>query len=46
MTVSDKDKDILRRLAARKAEISALDVHEEKAALWEFCVFCGFRFEN
>ena len=34
MTVSDKDKDILRGLAARKAEISALDVHEEKAALW------------
>ena len=34
MTVSDTDKDVLRGLAARKAEIAALPVHAEKAALW------------
>ena len=34
MTVSDRDKDILRGLAERKAEIAALPVHAEKAALW------------
>ena len=34
MTVSDKDRDMLRRLAERKAEIAALPIHEEKAALW------------
>ena len=34
MTVSDKDTDALRRLAARKAEIAALPVHAAKAALW------------
>ena len=34
MTVSETDKDMLRRLAARKAEIAALPIHAEKAALW------------
>ena len=34
MTVLDKDKDILRPLAERKAQIAALGIHEEKAALW------------
>ena len=34
MTVSDKDRDILRGLAEQKARIAALPVHEEKAALW------------
>jgi len=34
MTVLDKDKDILRRLAEQKAQIAALPIHAEKAALW------------
>ena len=34
MTVSDKDRDILRGLAERKAPIAVLPIHEEKAALW------------
>jgi len=34
MTVSDKDKDILRSLAEQKAQIAALPVHAEKVALW------------
>ncbi len=32
--VNAKDRDILRRLAARVAEIAALPVQEEKRALW------------
>ena len=32
--LAQKDKDILRQLAAQRAEIAALPVHAEKAALW------------
>jgi hypothetical protein len=34
MAISQKDKDILCRLAAQQAEIAALAVQEEKAKLW------------
>jgi len=34
MTISRKDKDILRCLAEQQAEIAALPVHKEKAELW------------
>ena len=32
--LSQKDKDILRRLAGEVAEIASLDTHKEKAQLW------------
>lgn len=34
MAVSGKDREVLRRLAGRVAEIAALPVHREKAAEW------------
>ena len=34
MTVSQHDRDILRRLAGQQAEIAALSVHKDKAELW------------
>ena len=34
MTVSQKDKDVLRGLADQQARIAALPVHQEKAELW------------
>ena len=34
MSFNDHDRDILKRLAERKAEIAALPVHREKAKLW------------
>jgi hypothetical protein len=34
MSVTPKDKDTLRRLAGDLAEIAALPVHKEKAAMW------------
>jgi hypothetical protein len=33
--LSDRDKDILRRLAADRAEAAALPIHQEKARLWQ-----------
>lgn len=34
MTIPDKDREILRKLAARLEQISRLPVHKEKAVLW------------
>ena len=34
MDLSQKDRDVLRRLASEQAEIAALPVHAEKAELW------------
>ena len=34
MSVTPKEKDTLRRLAGELAEIAALPVHKEKAAMW------------
>lgn len=34
LTVTDQDRDVLRRLAAQQAEIAALPVQSEKAELW------------
>lgn len=35
ITLSPRDKDILRRLATELAGIAALPVHKEKAVLWQ-----------
>ncbi len=34
MTISQHDRDILRRLAEQQAQIAALPVHKEKSELW------------
>lgn len=34
MTVTPHDRDVLRRLAARQAEIADLPIHREKMAMW------------
>ena len=34
MNISDTDREVLRMLAGALAEIAALDVHAEKAAMW------------
>jgi len=34
VVLSDKDREILRKLASEQAEIAALPVHREKAELW------------
>ncbi|MHC4563593.1 MAG: hypothetical protein ACYS8X_12585 [Planctomycetota bacterium] len=34
MSVSDHDRDVLRRLAGELAEVAALAVHKEKAEMW------------
>ena len=34
MKISGKDREILRGLAAEKAEVAALDVHKQRGALW------------
>ena len=34
VTLSEKDRTILRDLAKQKAEIASLPVHKEKAELW------------
>ena len=34
ITLKQRDKDILRRLASDLADIAALPVHKEKARLW------------
>jgi hypothetical protein len=33
--LTEKDKEILRRLGAQRAEIAALPIHQEKARLWQ-----------
>ena len=35
ITLTKKEKDVLRRLGAKIAEIAALPVHDEKACLWQ-----------
>ncbi len=37
MTITPKDKEILRKLAAKQAEIAALPVQQEKIDLWSKC---------
>jgi len=38
ITLKQRDKDILRRLASDLADIAALPVHKEKARLWRYII--------